>query len=147
MCLRLQRRFNAAVRFVDPDFGPNEGDELGAFSMYMNGKVPKPGYPDPKDCEWVDGEALCGSGIKPQFVDDGPVSSDCFKGNLGDSWFISALSVLATREELLSGDRRGLEYDEDIIVDARILSNGVHPPIFHQFRSMGLYVLRFYKNF
>jgi hypothetical protein len=43
-----------------------------------------------------------------------------------------------------------MEYDPDMIVDkeiASILDNGVYPPIFHKFRSIGLYVLRFFKNF
>jgi len=30
---------------------------------------------------------------------------------------------------------------------ASILSKGVYPPIFHRFRSCGLYVMRFFKNF
>ena len=50
---------------------------------------------------------------------------------------ISALSVLATRDELIIGGRRGLEYDKDMIIDkelADILSKGVYPPIFHKFR-------------
>jgi|TARA_B110000305_G_C19365116_1_gene601528 hypothetical protein len=57
---------------------------------------------------------------------------------------------LATRDELLIGGRKGMEYDPDMIVDkeiASILDNGVYPPIFHRFRSIGLYVLRFFKNF
>lgn len=43
-----------------------------------------------------------------------------------------------------------MEYDPDMIVDkdiASILSNGVYPPIFHKFRSIGLYVIRIFKNF
>ena len=43
-----------------------------------------------------------------------------------------------------------MEYDKDMIVDndlASILSKGVYPPIFHKFREIGLYVIRFFKNF
>jgi len=60
------------------------------------------------------------------------------------------MSVLATRDELLIGGRKGMEYDPDMIVDkdiASILSKGVYPPIFHKFRSIGLYVIRLFKNF
>jgi len=63
---------------------------------------------------------------------------------------ISAMSVLATRDELLVGGRRGMEYDDNMIVDkeiASILSKGVYPPIFHKFRKIGLYVIRIFKNF
>lgn len=54
------------------------------------------------------------------------------------------------RDELLVGGRRGMEYDSEMIVDkdiATILSNGIYPPIFHRYRSRGLYVIRIFKNF
>ncbi|MFM7850488.1 MAG: hypothetical protein ACKO96_00895, partial [Flammeovirgaceae bacterium] len=57
---------------------------------------------------------------------------------------------MATKDELIRGGRSGLEYDSAMIIDkelASILSKGVYPPIFHKFRSIGLYVIRFYKNF
>jgi hypothetical protein len=60
------------------------------------------------------------------------------------------MSVLANRDELLVGGRRGMEYDPDMIVDkeiASLLSNGVYPPIFHKFRAIGLYVIRIFVNF
>lgn len=60
------------------------------------------------------------------------------------------MSVLATRDALLMGGKEGLDYSEDMIVDkelATLLSNGVYPPIFHKFRAIGLYVIRFFKNF
>ena len=87
---------------------------------------------------------------KAQFVDDGAASNDCIQGSLGDCWLISAMSVLVTRDELLVGGRQGLELDKDMIVDkeiATLLSQGVYPPIFHRFRSKGLYVIRIFKNF
>ena len=43
-----------------------------------------------------------------------------------------------------------MEYDPNMMVDkeiASLLSKGVYPPIFHKYRDVGLYVLRFFKNF
>jgi hypothetical protein len=60
------------------------------------------------------------------------------------------MAVLANRDELLVGGRRGMEYDPDMIVDqeiAALLSKGVYPPIFHKFRPIGLYVIRIFVNF
>jgi len=60
------------------------------------------------------------------------------------------MSVLATRDELLIGGRRGMELDPDMMVDKDIttlLSNGVYPPIFHRYRAIGLYVIRIFKDF
>jgi hypothetical protein len=41
-------------KFFDLDFGPkNEQDMKGhKYSMWRDGQIPSPGYPDPKDCEW-----------------------------------------------------------------------------------------------
>ena len=60
------------------------------------------------------------------------------------------MSNLALRDELLIGGIPGMNYDEDMIIGntlADALSKGVWPPIFHKFRTIGLYVLRFFKNF
>lgn len=89
-------------------------------------------------------------GLKPQFVDDGAGTDDCIQGQLGDCWLISAMSVLVTRDELLMGGKKGITLSSDMIVDKDIcdkVSKGVYPPIFHKFRNVGLYVLRFFKNF
>jgi len=116
--------------------------------LYKNGEVPMKGLPEPADVEWVYPETY---NTKPvQFVDDGAASADCIQGNLGDCWLISAMSVLATRDELLVGGRTGMELDPDMIVDqeiASLLSKGVYPPIFHRYRKIGLYVIRIFKNF
>lgn len=42
-----------------------------------------------------------------------------------------------------------MEYDPDMIVDkeiAMLMCNGIYPPVFHKFRSRGLYILRIFKN-
>lgn len=139
-------------KYVDPDFGPKRKTDTqgSAFSMYKTGEVPRKGYTEPGKADWVFAESLCDPGEVPQFVDDGAASADCIQGNIGDCWFISAMSVLATRDELLIGGRRGMELDADMIVDkeiASLLSKGVYPPIFHKYRAIGLYVIRFFKNF
>ena len=62
---------------------------------------------------------------------------------------MSALSVVCQRDELIIGGMEGFEYDPDMIVDKEIsvnLSRGIFPPIFHKFRSRGIYVLRYFKN-
>ena len=142
-----------ARKYQDPDFGPKDDGttdpEGHKMAMYKTG-VPPLGYPAPDECKWVYSETLCDPGEQPQFVDDGAASEDCIQGKLGDCWLISAMSVLVTRDELLVGGRRGMEYDPDMIVDkeiAALLSNGVYPPIFHRYRSRGLFVLRIFKNF
>ena len=148
----LQKRKQGiqALKFLDLDFGPvrESDDHQHRFSLYKTGEVPRKGYPDPRKVKWVYAEEICGGDA--QFVDDGAASSDCIQGNLGDCWFISALSVLATRDDLLVGGERGLTLDPDMVIGHSLtqkLSSGVWPPIFHRFREIGLYVLRFFKNF
>jgi calpain, invertebrate len=139
-------------KYVDPDFGAKDAkDEAGSIAaMYKEGKIPCPGYPEPSTVKWVHADEICEPDTVPQFIDDGAGANDVKQGALGDCWFISALSVLATRDELLVGGMQGMQYDPDMIIDkamASQLSMGVYPPIFHRFRLRGIYVLRFFKNF
>jgi hypothetical protein len=139
--------------YRDPDFGPqHEGDDHGSTqSIYKTKEIPCKGYPEPDTIKWLSAEEICKeSGKLPQFVDDGAGANDVRQGTLGDCWFISALSVLVTRDELLTGGRAGVKYNNDMIIDketASSLSQGVWPAIFHRYRKQGIYVLRFFKNF
>ena len=92
-------------KYIDPDFGPKDAkDKAGSTAaMYKEDKIPSPGYPEPDTVEWVSADEICEPGEVPQFVDDGAGANDVKQGALGDCWFISALSVIATRDELLVG--------------------------------------------
>jgi hypothetical protein len=86
----------------------------------------------------------------PGFIEGGAAADDCRQGELGDCWLMSALSVVCQRDELIIGGMEGLEYDSSMIIDKEIstcLSKGIFPPIFHKFRSRGVIVLRYFKNF
>jgi hypothetical protein len=77
---------------------------------YCNGEPPK-GYIDPEGIDWVIPEEITEE--TPMFFDDGPAPNDVIQGKLGDCWFIGALSVLATRDDLLRGGVGYIEIGPD----------------------------------
>ncbi|CDW83096.1 cysteine protease family c02 [Stylonychia lemnae] len=128
-------------RFIDLDFGPKHD--------YCTGETPK-GYIDPDQMVWLTPDEIDTKNQKPQFLDDGPAPNDVKQGKLGDCWFIGALSVIATRDELLRGSIGDQNKSTDFQADqktAELFSRGVYPPLFHIYRDVGLYVFRFFKEF
>ena len=97
--------------------------------------------------EFIDDKTKTGA-----FLSEDAGSNDVCQGQIGDCWFIGAMSVLATRDELLYGGaatagsliRPGMMVDKNM---AQMFSSGVYPPIFQKFRSHHIYVLRFFKEY
>lgn len=88
--------------------------------------------------------------MHPGFIVGDASSNEVVQGQLGDCWFIGALSVVATKDELVRGGSNIVDIEHSARVDANVanlLSKGVYPPIFHKYRNWGIYVLRFFKNF
>ena len=56
-----------------------------------------------------------------KFFDDGTESNDVVQGSLGDCWFISALSVMATKDYLLRGEFSPHILDDGEIDDEEML--------------------------
>lgn len=89
------------------------------------------------------------SAQEPKFIIGDASANDVRQGAFGDCWFIGALSVLATRDNLLRGCGEYIPKEMVDLVDANganSCSIGVFPPIFHKYRSKGIYCLRFFKN-
>ena len=77
-------------------------------------------------------------------------SNEVLQGYLGDCWFISALSVLADRDDLIRGGGEDIDTKNENMVDkstSQLCTIGVYPPLFHKFRNKGIYVFRFFKDF
>eukprot|EP01035_Chromulina_nebulosa_P022786 gene22786-29502_t len=150
-------------KFEDSDFGPNENDEYGAKSFYgESNSLPDPAgskYPAPQTLKWerpiyaddkFDHNAEQGGSDEEEeeeeedefgihssanseidvwcksgqlFINDSS-SGDVLQGQLGDCWFLSAISVLGAHEKLL---KACFWKQED-------------------FKELGFYVLRFFKD-
>ena len=134
--------------YLDKDFGPqpNDAGVGNKFSLYINGTCPK-GHMDPSVIDWYRMTDISPE-KSPVFFDDTIDTNDVMQGALGDCWFISALSVIATKDHLLRGQFEYSIVDDGDIDDLEniMLSTGVYPPIFHRFRSKNLFCFKFFKN-
>ena len=148
-CEMIYNSLKENEKFFDEEFGswPEDKDpsnKMGKSSIYFS-LAPK-GQVDPSLIEWYRIDEISKN---PQFLCNTSDSSEVVQGALGDCWFISALAAISTKDHLIRG-----EFHESILEDGNIdneetlmLSSGVYPPIFHYFRTKGIYCFRFYKNF
>ena len=147
-CEELMESLDDASKWVDPDFGPQENDNGrgNRKSIFGNlGSTEALGI-NPDYIEWY---SIKDINEEATFFYDGTESNDVMQGSLGDCWFISALSIIATKDYLLRG-----EFNKNILEDGKIdeeeikmMSEGIYPPIFHSFAIKGIYCFRFFKNF
>eukprot|EP00742_Colponemidia_sp_Colp-10_P010509 GILJ01011542.1.p1 GENE.GILJ01011542.1~~GILJ01011542.1.p1 ORF type:complete len:1874 (-),score=202.87 GILJ01011542.1:133-5325(-) len=104
--------------WIDTEFPPS------AQSIFMDGSDgSRSHHPEWSQCKWLRAREFCST--TPQVFRDGIEPKDINQGKLGDCWFLSALSVLATRPDDLK----------------RVF----HPDCM-SFNEEGIYAMRFYKN-
>lgn len=82
-----------------------------------------------------------------QFIAKGASPDDVTQGRLGDCWLVSALSVLAGRDDLITGGLKTRKNFRATKEDADKFSKGVYPPLFHIYRKKGIFVFRIFKEF
>ena len=133
--------------FLDPTFGPSKSDPFAADSLYFKDTDPRR-KEESKDVVWLRPHQISKS-KKPRFFDSKVLSSDVQQGSLGDCWFISAMSVIATKENYLRGNlQKILKTKSKDLTDDDVAEflKGVYPPLFHYLQEFGLYVFRFFKT-
>jgi hypothetical protein len=136
-------------KYFDVEFGPKDKNDVegSRMALYAKGDAP-PGYIKPEQIDWYTPLEYAGEGC--EFSKEEASSNEVIQGALGDCWFIGALSVLASRDELLIGGLNQYDINNDFEVTesiAKTMAEGVYPPIFKSYERTGLYVFRFFKDF
>lgn len=98
-------------KFTDPDFPPTDR------SLYRD-----PSRPSNSSCTgW---KRLGELSAKPQMFKDGVEAGDVIQGQLGDCWFLGALSVVAEREKLFFNLFNTTEVNPYGVYSCRFFHNG-----------------------
>ena len=146
-CEELMESIENLPRWVDPDFGPQNNDNGKGNRRSIFGDIGSPETiginPD-----YIDWYSIKDIHEETTFIYDETESNDVMQGSLVDCCFISALSIIATKDYLLRG-----EFNKNILEDGKIdeeeikmISEGIYPPLFHSFATKGIYRFRFFKN-
>ena len=74
--------------------------------------------------------------------------TNIIQGDLGDQWFISALSVVLSKKYMLMGEFNPEILDDGVITEEemKMICFGIYPPIFHTFKKKGIFCFKFYKD-
>lgn len=152
--MELYRMLPDNAEWEDPDFGPTLKDPKGLFSLFNTGEMPcRYPYSEVEDLEWqrpdnvIDVNTM---NLKTPFIQNDASANEVIQGKLANCWFVSALSVLATQDELIRGNGNWAVQPTIKKIDywtSQAVSTGVYPPIFHKFRKKKIFVLRFFKDF
>ena len=146
-CEEIMESLDEGENWTDPDFGPQNNDNGRGNKRSLLGQrgSTEDTHINPDNIEWYRIKEI---NEDATFFYDGTESNDVMQGNLNDCWFISALSIIATKDYLLRG-----EFNKNILDDGKIdeeeikmMSEGIYPPIFHAFSKSGIYCFRFFKN-
>jgi hypothetical protein len=122
----------AGKKYTDPAFPPNDR------SLYRDPN--KPGGGGGSSCTgW---KRLGELSDKPQLFKDGVEAGDVIQGQLGDCWFLGALSVVAERDKLFFGLFNSTETNAYGVYSCRFFHNGAWedvimlpvPPARHRLR-------------
>jgi len=134
--------------FEDPDFGPQSPGDAALGSICEDEENPPFWITDPDCLTWLRPKEIS-KGERTYFLEDGAETGDVLQGDLGDCWFIGAMSVLATKDMYIRGEFNPTADKIEVINDQEVygMKIGVYPPMFHWLRKYGLYVLRFFKNY
>lgn len=131
----------------DPEFGPSDGDPHGYRSIVGNESDPPRGLPFEDEITWMTFEQMLEKQGKKleevKLFSDNLVANDIIQGKLGDCWYVSALSIITSNDELV----KGKSIKEAKVDPQTALTFGIHPLLFHCFRQYGIYVFKFFKSF
>ena len=77
-----------------------------------------------------------------------PEPTSIIQGELGDRWFMNALSVVLSKNYMLMGEFNPAILDDGVIHEdeMKMICYGVYPPIFHTFKKKGIFCFKFYKD-